>query len=55
MISFEQFSANVLHAIARGRKIEYNNEHKAFEIRFNPEFVRTVPLSLLMDEWRGNA
>jgi hypothetical protein len=49
--SFEQFSLSLLRTIARGGKILYDESQKAFTIQRNKWFVRTVPLSLLVEAW----
>jgi hypothetical protein len=49
--SFEQFSLSLLRTIARGGKILYDESQKAFTIKRNKWFVRTIPLSLLVDAW----
>lgn len=53
--SFEQFTASILKEIARGRSVLYNESLKAYTIKFNSWFTRTIFVNDLWDEWKAKA
>ncbi len=53
--TFERYAIPFLHKVARGRKIEYNATLKAFTIKINSWFTRTIFLNDLVDAWEQTA